>query len=84
MGVTDHSGQVESGPSLLFYYLFDDWYSSLELVVGRGYPYSNRMCELVYSLPLLPFRPLMSLSVVICKTTPNSPKSLVSIASPDS
>ncbi|KAG0125648.1 hypothetical protein HOY82DRAFT_630512 [Tuber indicum] len=40
------SENVESGPSLLFYYLFDDWYSSLELVVGRGYPYSNRMREL--------------------------------------
>ncbi|RPA97624.1 hypothetical protein L873DRAFT_1809392 [Choiromyces venosus 120613-1] len=40
------SENVESGPSLLFYYLFDDWYSSLELVVGRGYPYSNRMRDL--------------------------------------
>ncbi|CUS12431.1 unnamed protein product [Tuber aestivum] len=38
-----HLPEVESGPSLLFYYLFDDWYSSLELVVGRGYPYSARM-----------------------------------------
>ncbi|PWW74245.1 hypothetical protein C7212DRAFT_358955 [Tuber magnatum] len=40
------SENVESGPSLLFYYLFDDWYSSLELVVGRGYPYSDRMRDL--------------------------------------
>jgi len=42
---TQHSS-IHGDPSLLFYYLFDDWYSSYDFVVGRGAPYSIRMRNL--------------------------------------
>ena len=37
---------VHGGPSLLFYYLFDDWHSIYSFVLGRGAPYSTRMRSL--------------------------------------
>jgi Mg2+ and Co2+ transporter CorA len=42
---TQHAS-IHGDPSLLFYYLFDDWYSSYDFVVGRGAPYSTRMRNL--------------------------------------
>ena len=49
-GVTDLS---ESEPSLLFYYLFDDWYSSWSLAIERKHPYTRRMRKLVCFINLL-------------------------------
>lgn len=40
------SENVYGGPSLLLYYLFDDWHSSYEFVLGRGAPYSTQMRNL--------------------------------------
>ncbi|CCX12232.1 Similar to hypothetical protein [Tuber melanosporum Mel28]; acc. no. XP_002839811 [Pyronema omphalodes CBS 100304] len=40
------SENVHGGPSLLFYYLFDDWHSSYSFVIGRGDPYSTQMSAL--------------------------------------
>jgi Mg2+ and Co2+ transporter CorA len=40
------SENVHGGPSLLLYYLFDDWHSSYEFVLGRGAPYSTQMRNL--------------------------------------
>ena len=40
------SENVYSGPSLLLYYLFDDWHSAYEFVLGRGAPYSTQMRNL--------------------------------------
>jgi Mg2+ and Co2+ transporter CorA len=40
------SENVHGGPSLLLYYLFDDWHSSYDFVLGRGAPYSTQMREL--------------------------------------
>lgn len=37
---------VHGGPSLLFYYLFDDWISTYSFVLGRGAPYSTHMRDL--------------------------------------
>lgn len=37
---------VHGGPSLLFYYLFDDWHSIYSFVLGRGAPYSTQMRHL--------------------------------------
>ncbi|KAA8913534.1 hypothetical protein FN846DRAFT_897178 [Sphaerosporella brunnea] len=37
---------VHGGPSLLLYYLFDDWHSSYDFVLGRGAPYSTQMRDL--------------------------------------
>lgn len=39
----DNFENVYCGPSLLLYYLFDDWHSSYEFVLGRGAPYSTQM-----------------------------------------
>ncbi|KAL7276719.1 hypothetical protein RUND412_000300 [Rhizina undulata] len=46
VGGTTSAETIESGPSLLFYYLYDDWYSSYPLVIGRGHPYSTSMRKL--------------------------------------
>lgn len=40
---------AENGPSLLFYYLFDDWYASYGLVARRQQQYGARLTELVRS-----------------------------------
>ncbi|KAF8538530.1 hypothetical protein BDD12DRAFT_841972 [Trichophaea hybrida] len=40
------SENVHGGPSLLFYYLFDDWISTYSFVLGRGAPYSTHMRDL--------------------------------------
>ncbi|KAL7276718.1 hypothetical protein RUND412_000299 [Rhizina undulata] len=46
VGGTTSAETIESGPSLLFYYLYDDWYSSYSLVIGQGHPYSTSMRKL--------------------------------------
>lgn len=38
---------TESEPSLLFYYLFDDWYSSWSLAIERQHPYKKKLRQLV-------------------------------------
>lgn len=38
---------TESEPSLLFYYLFDDWYSSWSLAIERQHPYKRKLRKLV-------------------------------------
>jgi len=38
---------TESEPSLLFYYLFDDWYSSWSLAIERQHPYRKKLRQLV-------------------------------------
>lgn len=38
---------VENGPSLLLYYLFDDWYSSYSLVARREHHYGAELNDLV-------------------------------------
>lgn len=43
-GLTD---LTESEPSLLFYYLFDDWYSSWSLAIERQHPYRRKLRKLV-------------------------------------
>lgn len=37
---------TESEPSLLFYYLFDDWYSSWSLAIERQHPYKKKLRQL--------------------------------------
>lgn len=37
---------MDDGPGLLFYYLFDDWYSSFSLVAGHEHRYGARLREL--------------------------------------
>ncbi|TGZ84933.1 hypothetical protein EX30DRAFT_337380 [Ascodesmis nigricans] len=44
------SDTVDGGPSLLFYYLFDDWYSTFRFVYERGAPYSTKMSALRNSM----------------------------------
>lgn len=34
---------ISGGPSLLMYYLFDDWHSIYSFVLGAGHPYSTQM-----------------------------------------
>jgi len=43
---SEKGDNVDGGPSLLLYYLFDDWHASYEFVLGRGAPYSQEMREL--------------------------------------
>ena len=44
----DHARiRQEDGPSLLFYYIFDDWASSYGLIVKREHPYGALLDELV-------------------------------------
>lgn len=38
---------AENGPSLLFYYLFEDWYSSYGLVARKQQLYGAKLSELV-------------------------------------
>ena len=45
-----HGELPESDPSLLFYYLFDDWYSSWSLAIERQHPYIKRLRKLVLAL----------------------------------
>jgi hypothetical protein len=46
---TPEKGTVRhgEGPSLLFYYLFDDWMSNYSLVIKREHSYSTTLDELV-------------------------------------
>lgn len=44
------SDTVDGGPSLLLYYLFDDWYSTFRFVYERGAPYSTKMSKLRNSM----------------------------------
>lgn len=37
----------EEGPSLLFYYIFDDWIASYSLIVKREHGYGAKLEELV-------------------------------------
>lgn len=37
---------IFAGPSLIFYYLFDDWETSFKLAIERSHPYSTRMTEI--------------------------------------
>ena len=37
----------EDGPSLLFYYIFDDWASSYGIIVKREHPYGSLLDDLV-------------------------------------
>jgi hypothetical protein len=39
----------EDGPSLLFYYIFDDWVSSYGLIAKREHKYGVKLEELVSS-----------------------------------
>ncbi|KAF8471195.1 hypothetical protein BDZ91DRAFT_516405 [Kalaharituber pfeilii] len=39
-------GLQASEPSLLFYYLFDDWYSSWSLAIERQHPYTRKLRKL--------------------------------------
>lgn len=41
----------EDGPSLLFYYIFDDWVSSYGLIAKREHKYGVKLEELVSSGP---------------------------------
>lgn len=41
----------EDSPSLLFYYIFDDWYSSYGLIAKREHAYGVSLDELVGFLP---------------------------------
>lgn len=44
----------EDSPSLLFYYIFDDWFSSYGLIAKREHAYGGSLDELVgSSLPFL-------------------------------
>jgi hypothetical protein len=51
-GLQDEDGKdmpnvASDGPSLLFYYLFDDWYTSYSLVARREHQYSAQLENLV-------------------------------------
>src|SRR5690606_17977438 len=37
---------ADAEPSLLFYYLFDDWYSSWRLAIEKQHPYTKRLRRL--------------------------------------
>lgn len=39
--------EVSDAPSLLFHYLFDDWYTSYSLVAKQEHQYGKKLGELV-------------------------------------
>jgi len=63
---------TESEPSLLFYYLFDDWYSSWSLAIERQHPYKKKLRQLVGR----------SDSVHMVRPTSNLTRGLISSATP--
>lgn len=46
-GPDQASIKQEDGPSLLFYYIFDDWFSSYGLIAKREHQYGVRLDHLV-------------------------------------
>lgn len=42
----------DDGPSLLFYYIFDDWISSYGIIVQKEYRYGGALDRLVRFIPL--------------------------------
>lgn len=46
-GPDQASIKQEDGPSLLFYYIFDDWFSSYSLVARREHTYGAMLNKLV-------------------------------------
>ncbi len=42
---------IADSPGLLFYYIFDDWYSSYALVAKKEYQYSKQLENLVRCQP---------------------------------
>ena len=52
-GPDQASIKQEDGPSLLFYYIFDDWVSSYGLIAKREHKYGVLLEELVSHVDLL-------------------------------
>jgi hypothetical protein len=48
-------------PGLLFYYLFEDWFTTYSLVTRREHGYASELDRLVRTYPLAPPSPNLSI-----------------------
>lgn len=73
VGSDQASIKQEDGSSLLFYYIFDDWFSSYGLIAKREHKYGMALERLV-SHALLVYKQMLtySCSEARCSTNPSS------------